>query len=170
MQKHPYLSLHHCALFGLLNNRSWETLRLRGGVRSGPKAASAASPALLNFFTAFQTAASPSHFPITGQLRRLISTGLLETPSRGWSGSRDWWRLVGERAGAHARCGRRLTSGRVRQQITPVTALWQKVGNCDHRLCFSIRRQWKINLSNYNLLHCFLYRDGWGLKHNYANF
>lgn len=73
---HTFLSITGRSL-KLLNNRDWGgTLWLRGGLRSFVAVAGAASPALLNFFTASQTAAAPSHFPITGQLRRIISTGL----------------------------------------------------------------------------------------------
>lgn len=50
----------------------------------------------------FQTAASPYHFPITGQLGDLLALAC-GTPSRGWSQSQDWWSLVRKGAGAQAR-------------------------------------------------------------------
>ena len=50
-----------------------------------------------------------------------------------------------ERAGAQARSARRTTGGRECRQITPAPALRQKVGNCDHRFCFTGRKQWERN-------------------------
>lgn len=80
---------------------------------SGPARRGTELPALLNFLTASQTAASPYHFPITGQLVDLLALAC-ETPSRGWNKSQDWSSLVRKGAGAQARS---LLEGRYNEKL-----------------------------------------------------
>lgn len=82
MSIHTFLSIT-MSFFRLLNNRNCK-MCLCGGVRSD-----AELPVTPQLPHGFKTAASPYHFPITGQLGDLLALAC-GTPSRGWSQSQDW--------------------------------------------------------------------------------